>query len=233
MDLMPEMTSSERITLVVSLIPVALALLTLRNPLPDRKEMMRKSQRSKPAKIEAALKCESITGLTRYHLRQVLASEHFRSVTGMRLEKEWREAIIEAHKSTKGKLAFTTFKRALQHFEVSGMNLTVRISRSDWVTSVVRDYLGLFLALLGVVVLALSPLIETLMLPIMGVTYISIAMFVWYLNWSVNSAKVIYRHLHPDSQSRHASNKPKFRSWQRLREKLGPSVYVSFVRWER
>ena len=230
MELAAEMTHFEQMELAIGLTPVLTSvLLALRNWMLARNRTMYKLRRSKPAKIETALKCESITGLTRDHLTQVLATERFRSVTGLRLEKELREAIIEAHRSTKGKLTFTTFKRALPHFEVSGMRLTVKISRLDWLFSTFFEWLGCVLVILGVIAFVLTPFFETPMYPFLGVVYIFSAVFVWILNWPANSAKAIYMYLHPDSQSRHAKRKWKFGRLPRLLEKLGTPVYISFV----
>ena len=52
-------------------------------------------KKSNIEKLIDTLKHEQISGLTRVHLEEALDTEQFKLCTGMRLEKEFREAIIK------------------------------------------------------------------------------------------------------------------------------------------
>lgn len=95
-------------------------------------------KKSKINAITEALKSEYITGLTKMHLEETLATEHFRISTGIKLEKEFREALIKAHKETKGELSFRHFKRALYHIEYEAGKLHIKISRFDTIAFIVN-----------------------------------------------------------------------------------------------
>lgn len=60
-------------------------------------EFLEERKRARIAKIMDALKCGHVSGLTRVHLEEQLATEQFQISTGIRLEKEVREALIRAH----------------------------------------------------------------------------------------------------------------------------------------
>ena len=88
-------------------------------------------KKSKINAINEALKCEYIDDSTKNHLEELLVTEHFRISTGIKLEKEFREALIKAHKETKGELSFRHFKRALPKIEYSAEKLHIKISWLD------------------------------------------------------------------------------------------------------
>jgi len=88
-------------------------------------------KKSKINAISEALKCEYVDGLTKAHLEESLATEHFRISTGIKIEKEFQEALLKAHKETKGELSFRHFKRALSKIEYEGEKLHIKISWVD------------------------------------------------------------------------------------------------------
>ena len=95
-------------------------------------------KKSKINAIIEALKCEYVDGSTKAHLEESLATEHFRISTGIKLEKEFREALIKAHKETKGELSFKHFKRALPNLEYSAKKLHIKISWLDKIFCIIN-----------------------------------------------------------------------------------------------
>jgi len=104
-------------------------------------------------KLTEALECEHVRGLSKSHLEEELATEYFKIVTGIRLEKEFREAIIKAHRDTKGEINFTHFKRALPHIIFNDSKLSVNISIFEWVGYAFNFCCGFLLALLGFLII--------------------------------------------------------------------------------
>jgi len=50
---------------------------------------------------------------------------------GIRLEKEIREALIQAHRSTTGELSFRHFKKSVPYISYTNGKLEVKISRFE------------------------------------------------------------------------------------------------------
>lgn len=90
-------------------------------------------KKARISKLTDAVKCDFVSGLTESHLQEELATEHFKITTGIRLEKQFREAVIKAHQSTNGTVSFVHFKRAIPHFSYDGDsgNVTVCISKFE------------------------------------------------------------------------------------------------------
>lgn len=119
-------------------------------------EFIEARQRATSKKLSEALKCEHISGPTKSHLEEALATEHFNLATGMRLEKEFREAVILAHKKAQGELSFSHFKQALPHLVYKDEKLMVNITLYNLVEYWLNFFFGMFLALLGLPTMLLS-----------------------------------------------------------------------------
>lgn len=113
-------------------------------------------QKARVKKLSEALKCEHISGPTKSHLEEELATEHFNLATGMRMERGFREAVILAHKNTQGELRFVHFKRALPHLTYRDAKLGIEITRFDLLEGWFNAIFGGLLALMGVLIVALS-----------------------------------------------------------------------------
>lgn len=184
---------------------VAVALIFNYKKIVDFLEDRRKA---KLVKLSDALKCEYIRDLTRSHLEEELATEHFKLATGIRLEKEFRDTLIAAHRSTKGELSFIHFKRALPHLHLEDSELSVHISIFEKVGYMVNLVSGFTMAIFGLLLLMLPgqikgiKLVQALSIFGMGAIFIAIALFMLYQTTSVVSAKKISKVLkkpHNDS----------------------------------
>lgn len=98
----------------------------------------------KISKIEEALKCEKILGIERELLENELVNEYFKVTLGLNVEKEFREAIINAHKNTKGEIEFRHFQRGLTFFDFPEGVLTVKISKLEYMVSVLNTLILAF-----------------------------------------------------------------------------------------
>ena len=79
--------------------------------------------------IEESLSSSHIKGNTKVYLEGLIETEYFKSITGMTLEKQFREAILHAHKKSNGELSFKHFKRALPYIEFKDSKLSINISK--------------------------------------------------------------------------------------------------------
>ncbi|WP_020405207.1 hypothetical protein [Hahella ganghwensis] len=112
-------------------------------------EHLEERKKSRIIKIKEALECPNVQGLTRSHLEEQLATEYFKISTGLGVEKELREALIEAHRNTNGELNFRHFKQALSHIRYKNSILKVKITWFEKLGFVFNAIFGLFLLVLG------------------------------------------------------------------------------------
>lgn len=141
-----------------------------------------------------ALKCDHITGLTKSHLEEELAAEHFKLSTGIRLEKEFREELIKAYHDANGQVRFDHYKRALPHMTYIDNILSVRVTWFDKIGVCINGFCGLALAIISFLIMCLSffekgvPLIQFLGRLGVGSIYMGIAVFLFYQVLPVISA---------------------------------------------
>lgn len=119
-------------------------------------EFLEDRKRARVAKLIEALKCDQITGLTKSHLEEELATEHFKLSTGIRLEKDFREELIKAYREANGAVRFDHYKRALPHMKYRNNTLSVRITWFDRAGVCVNGFCGLVLAVISFPLMFLS-----------------------------------------------------------------------------
>lgn len=148
-----------------------------------------------------ALRCEYVTGLTKSHLEDELATEQFKITTGVRLEKQFREAVIQSHKNADGELAFLHFKRALPHLFYTQKKLEIKISTFEIFSYWFNFIFGFVLAFSGLILIVLLSLVkdisfvEGMTVIGLGCFFITVALFMLYQTFSVSSARKIAEHL--------------------------------------
>ena len=152
--------------------------------------------------ITEALKCNFVTGLTKSHLEEELATEHFKMTTGIRLEKGFREAVIQAYKRTNGELDFVHFKRALPHLSYQRSTLSVKVSVPDRIHYYLNWILGFVSILMGMIFLMVLPnrtesinFIQSMSILGMGCICIAFSMFLLSQTLPVVSARRVRKHL--------------------------------------
>lgn len=151
--------------------------------------------------IAEALECKYIDGVTKSHLEEELATEHFKISTGIGVHKSLREAIIQAHKDMNGEVRFVHFKRALWHLKFQNSKLVVSISLFDKISFLLNCFSGIFFVLTGVIFLLLPlhdkgiKLIDFLVLFGMGGVFLIFSLFSFYQATSVISANIIKKKL--------------------------------------
>lgn len=133
--------------------------------------------KAKLSKLSDALQCEHLSVLTKAHLQEELATEHFRRTTGIRAEKLLRDALIEAHKNTNGELRFVHFKRALPYVQYQGKKLRIKITKIEKLLFIYNFIIGLVLAISGLLLFASIGFIEA-ETALHVVKYIGIAFFI-------------------------------------------------------
>lgn len=164
-------------------------------------EFIDERKKARIVKLIEALECEHIQGLTKCHLEEELATEHFKMTTGIEAEKEFREAIIQAHRNTNGALNFIQFKRALPHLFYKDSNLSVRITKFEWVGYWFNLIFGFILFFSGLLYLILPSQIKDIKLTQafsifgLGCFFIVIAAVMIYQTFPVASAKKIWAEL--------------------------------------
>ena len=187
----------------VATIIVAMAILIFKYKEVSR--FLQGIRRSRIARLEEALKCNLLTGTTRSHVEEELATEQFKAATGIGLEKEFREAVIAAHRRTNGDLAFIHFKRALPHLKFKGMKLTVRLSWIDRQFHRLFFYGGAFLILMNLILMNLLMefgrlgSVEYYSTLIMSFCLVLGGLYMLYLSLPMLSAEVVRRHFNLDN----------------------------------
>jgi len=187
-------SSVEEGNILVAVVIVVVAIIFNYKKIADYLE---ERKRAKILKISEALSCEHVDGLTKEHLKEELATEHFKIATGLRLEKEFREAIISLHKKTKGNLGFFNFKRALTHLEYKDSKLKVKLTWFDRVGFWFNLVFGCVLALLGLLTLIVPAqidqvsIVQFFMFVGLGAFFFAIAVMMLVQTFPVRSAKFI------------------------------------------
>ena len=118
-------------------------------------DFLEERKKARLDKLSNALKCDHVSGLTKEHIEKELELEHFKTVTGMSLERGFREAVIGAHQNTNGNLSFTVFKRALPHLKYRDSVLIVHISIFDIISYYFNLIFGFLLAFSGLILMVI------------------------------------------------------------------------------
>ena len=164
-------------------------------------EFVDERRKARINRLTEALKCEHVNGLTKMHLEEELAKEHFKTIMGISLERDFREAIIQAHRDAKGELEFAHFRRALPHLRYMASNLSVRISWFEHLGYWFNLVFGYLLAFSGLLLMVLPgqikgvKLVQALSILGLGTFLIAIALFMLYQTFSVVSARRILAEL--------------------------------------
>ena len=157
-------------------------------------EFFEDRKKAQVANLVEALKCDQITGLTKSHLEEALAAEHFKLSTGIRLEKEFREELIKTYREADGAVRFDHYKRAVPHMSYVNNSLSIHIGLIDWVGVILNGLCCLAMIILSFPLLFLSYFAEgmtfTLFLErfVMGGIFWLIAIFAFYQVLPVISA---------------------------------------------
>ena len=160
-------------------------------------EFFEERKKAKLKSLTDALSCEHVSGATKEHLINEVEAEHFKVATGVSLEREFREAVINAHKNAKGNLSFLVFKRALPHLKFQDSELSIKITRFELCAYWFNLIFGFIMAISGLVLMVLPSQIpganitQSLSLFGMGVFFILVAMFMLSETFPVRSARYI------------------------------------------
>ncbi|MCP4744827.1 MAG: hypothetical protein GY874_01605 [Desulfobacteraceae bacterium] len=154
-------------------------------------------KKARIVKLAEALECRYIKGLTKKHIEDELATEHFKISTGIRLERKFREALIQAHRDTNGELSFYHYKKALNHINYREGAISVHISLFERVVYFVNIVGAFILAILAFLFMAFGKtgtgvtLIDTLSRLGIGFLLLAMAFIFLYQTISVISARKI------------------------------------------
>lgn len=151
--------------------------------------------------IEDSLKHNCVQGSTRIYLENLIESEYFKSITGISLEKEVRDAMLEAYLSANGHLKFKHFKRAIPYYEFKNSKLSVHISKLSVLGFLYNLMIG-FLMMVAAVFLFISPMFTPALtfvkvFSLYGVAILTVLMasLMLYQSLPVLSAKYVKDHL--------------------------------------
>jgi hypothetical protein len=164
-------------------------------------EFLEERKKARITKLTDALKCDFVTGITKTHLQEELATEQFKITTGIRLEKQFREAVIQAHNSANGELAFIHFKRAIPHLFYEQSRLKVNVSTFEKASYWFNLVFGFILAFSGLALIVLPSQIEGInfvqFITFFGLScfFIAIGVFMLAQTFPVVSARKIEKHL--------------------------------------
>jgi len=107
--------------------------------------------------LTKALKCGLVKDLSKNHLEGELATAHFKRCTGIRLENEPREMLLQLYKDNKEKLKFPQLKRALPYIVFSDDGISIHVSAmerifywSNLLASMVLIFLGALLVIISI-----------------------------------------------------------------------------------
>lgn len=189
--------------ILVAVVVVAVALVFNYKKIADFWDERKKTRISR---LSDALKCAQVSGATRSHLESELAKEYFKITTGINLEKEFRETLIQTHRSTKGELSFVHFKRALPYLRFEDSKISVRISLFEKLGYIFNLIFGYLMVFLGLILFILPGqikginLVQALSIFGLGIFLIAVALFMLYQTFPVLSARLISVRLKEKSQ---------------------------------
>jgi len=101
--------------------------------------------------IEEAIKNPNVDGKTKLHLESLIEIEYFKSITGIYLEKEIREKLIQAHLKTNGELKFKHFKRAVPFLTYTDSTLSIELGFWRKLEFIYNLIFGIIMVLMGLV----------------------------------------------------------------------------------
>lgn len=116
-------------------------------------EFWEERRQARKVRIIEALQSELIVGATKVHLEAELVNEHFKLITGLSLETEFREALLAAHSKCRGEVKFLHFRRALPHLVYRKLGLKLLVSFWDKLFGLANLMVGLFLVLFSMLLL--------------------------------------------------------------------------------
>lgn len=105
--------------------------------------------------IEESLNNSHVNGNTKLYLENLIESEYFKSITGINLEKEIREALLQAHQKTNGELNFKHFKRSIPYLSYKDAVLSVKIGIFSMLGFIYNLVLGLLSVIASMILLIL------------------------------------------------------------------------------
>jgi len=122
-------------------------------------EFLTYKKKIKIKNLEDALECNFLSEPSKTHLKEEIANEYFYNATGIRVEKEFRDALILEHQKTNGALKFIHFKRALPHLVHKDSKLSVKLSKLEILEHHFNRIFGLFCLFFSI--LTLLPLLTS------------------------------------------------------------------------
>ncbi|MBB1274317.1 hypothetical protein [Psychromonas sp. SR45-3] len=123
-------------------------------------EFFDERKKARISKLYEALQCEYLSPLAKVHLQDELATEYFKISTGIRVEKQLRDALIEAHQNLNGELRFVHFKRALPHISFIDQKLSIKITKIDALGFLYNLLLGVILVISSILSVSVIGFIE-------------------------------------------------------------------------
>lgn len=109
------------------------------------------NMRPKTNKLKEALESQVLDEKDKFILEQQLAKEYFRAATGIMAEKEFRNAICDLYKKTKGELGFRHFKWAMDHLEFRDLKIYTKITKWQYLYFYGNWFLSIFLFILSAI----------------------------------------------------------------------------------
>ena len=110
--------------------------------------------------IEESLKNLHVNGDTKLYLESLLEKEYFKAITGIDLEKEIREALIQVHKEANGELKFKHFKRAIPFLLYKDGVLSVKIDKFSMFGFIYNLVFGVLLMIVGLALFILPAFVS-------------------------------------------------------------------------
>lgn len=159
-------------------------------------EFFEERRKARIVKLNEALECEFIKDQTKKHLEDELAAEHFNIVTGIKLEKNFREALIKTYQKMNGEVAFIHFKRAIPHLYFRNSDIEVKISLFEKIRYLFNFVFGITLAIFGFYImtsLKATSILDMLYQVGIGLFIFVMSLMMLYQTFSVESARKIQK----------------------------------------
>jgi len=172
--------SLNRGNILLAFVIIALAMIWKHKKIMEFISTLKKNQ---IVKLSEALDCKYIQGLTRTHLEEELAAEHFKRTMGIVVKKECREALIQAYSNTKWQHNFSDFKEVIPYMVYKDNVIKIRIPKIERLTYGVNIFVSSILTLFGLSLLIYVTYIKTehvLDSFVTGTIFIGVAFFMLY-----------------------------------------------------
>ena len=106
--------------------------------------------------LEKSLAESNVQGLTKEYLKSQIETEYFHAATGLRMDRKFREIVIDTYNRSDGDVRFEHFRRAKDYYIFKDNKLFIKLSFLNWISFVYNIFFSVIF-FLGFVIAMFTP----------------------------------------------------------------------------